>query len=62
MTESNPWHATTLEWTAPCPPGHGNFGEELPTVMSLAVRLMAFLAKKKISSRRSAPATVTAKH
>ena len=28
----NPWHATTLEWVAPTPPGHGNFGEELPTV------------------------------
>ena len=21
-TERNPWHATTLEWTAPSPPGH----------------------------------------
>jgi cytochrome c oxidase subunit 1 len=21
----NPWEATTLEWTAPSPPGHGNF-------------------------------------
>ena len=28
----NPWHATTLEWTVPSPPGHGNFGKELPTV------------------------------
>jgi cytochrome c oxidase subunit 1 len=27
----NPWKATTLEWqTATTPPGHGNFGEELP--------------------------------
>ena len=32
VTERNPWHANTLEWTAPCPPGHGNFGEELPEV------------------------------
>ncbi len=24
MTE-NPWDATTLEWSAPSPPGHGNF-------------------------------------
>ena len=31
-TERNPWHATTLEWQAPSPPGHGNFGEELPAV------------------------------
>ena len=29
---ANPWHATTLEWTVPSPPGHGNFGGELPTV------------------------------
>ncbi|QGJ69660.1 Cytochrome c oxidase subunit I [Planctomycetales bacterium 10988] len=21
----NPWHATTLEWSAPSPPGHGNY-------------------------------------
>jgi len=21
----NPWNANTLEWTAPSPPGHGNF-------------------------------------
>jgi len=32
VLENNPWHANTLEWTAPCPPGHGNFGEELPEV------------------------------
>jgi cytochrome c oxidase subunit I len=31
-TENNPWKATTLEWTVPCPTGHGNFGAELPTV------------------------------
>jgi cytochrome c oxidase subunit 1 len=29
----NPWRATTLEWqTATTPPGHGNFGPELPVV------------------------------
>jgi cytochrome c oxidase subunit 1 len=27
----NPWHANTLEWAAPSPPGHGNF-ETIPTV------------------------------
>src|SRR5215831_16327002 len=32
VTEKNPWHANTLEWTVPSPTGHGNFGEELPTV------------------------------
>jgi cytochrome c oxidase subunit 1 len=24
----NPWHATTLEWATPTPPGHGNFLKE----------------------------------
>jgi cytochrome c oxidase subunit 1 len=24
-TSDNPWHATTLEWSTPTPPGHGNF-------------------------------------
>jgi cytochrome c oxidase subunit 1 len=32
VTEKNPWNATTLEWTVPSPTGHGNFGDELPTV------------------------------
>jgi cytochrome c oxidase subunit 1 len=29
----NPWRAASLEWQTPeVPPGHGNFGEELPVV------------------------------
>jgi cytochrome c oxidase subunit 1 len=28
----NPWQATTLEWEAPSPPPHGNFGPQLPEV------------------------------
>jgi len=28
----NPWKANSLEWHAPSPPGHGNFGETIPTV------------------------------
>ena len=28
----NPWRATTLEWTAPSPPPHGNWGESIPVV------------------------------
>jgi len=32
-SEVNPWKATTLEWqTSEFPPGHGNFGDELPVV------------------------------
>jgi cytochrome c oxidase subunit 1 len=26
VAEANPWGATTLEWTVPSPPPHGNFG------------------------------------
>ena len=26
--DQNPWQATTLEWTAPSPPPHGNFAKE----------------------------------
>jgi cytochrome c oxidase subunit 1 len=28
----NPWYANTLEWTAPSPPPHGNWGLTIPTV------------------------------
>ena len=29
----NPWHANSLEWRTPeTPPGHGNWGDRLPTV------------------------------
>ncbi len=30
--EQNPWRATTLEWVAPTPPPHGNWGETVPEV------------------------------
>ncbi|MFN4179042.1 MAG: cbb3-type cytochrome c oxidase subunit I [Armatimonadota bacterium] len=30
--DRNPWKANTLEWQAPSPPPHGNWGEELPVV------------------------------
>ena len=29
---SNPWQATTLEWTTASPPPHGNFGSGVPSV------------------------------
>ncbi len=29
---ANPWNANTLEWLAPSPPPHGNFGDKLPEV------------------------------
>jgi cytochrome c oxidase subunit I len=32
VTEDNPWQASTLEWTAPTPPPHGNWLGPLPVV------------------------------
>jgi cytochrome c oxidase subunit 1 len=32
LTTPNPWEATTLEWTTPIRPGHGNWPGEIPEV------------------------------
>jgi cytochrome c oxidase subunit 1 len=32
VTSQNPWGSTTLEWTAPIHPGHGNWVGEIPEV------------------------------
>lgn len=32
LTTPNPWEATTLEWTTPINPGHGNWPGEIPEV------------------------------
>jgi cytochrome c oxidase subunit 1 len=32
LASANPWKATTLEWTVPSPPPHGNFGAVAPLV------------------------------
>jgi cytochrome c oxidase subunit 1 len=32
LTTTNPWDATTLEWTTPINPGHGNWPGEIPEV------------------------------
>ena len=32
VASSNPWEATTLEWSTPSPPPHGNFGHVDPLV------------------------------
>jgi cytochrome c oxidase subunit 1 len=32
LAPANPWNATTLEWTTPRLPGHGNWVGEIPTV------------------------------
>ncbi len=36
VTSKNPWGATTLEWTTPIIPGHGNWPGKLPTVQRWA--------------------------
>src|SRR5437879_916689 len=58
--EHNPWHATTLEWTAPNPPGHGNFGEELPTVYRWPFDY-SVPGEKEDFVPQTVPATVVAK-
>jgi cytochrome c oxidase subunit 1 len=32
VTSDNPWHANSLEWSTPTPPGHGNWPGSVPTV------------------------------
>jgi len=59
--ENNPWHATTLEWTVPCPTGHGNFGEELPTVHRWPFDY-SVPGEKEDFVPQTVPATVSAKH
>jgi len=58
--ENNPWHATTLEWTAPCPPGHGNWGAELPEVYRWPFDF-SVPGEKEDFIPQDVPATVTAK-
>ena len=60
VLERNPWHATTLEWTAPTPPGHGNFGEELPVVYRWPFDY-SVPGEKEDFIPQTVPATVVAK-
>ena len=34
----NPWNANGLEWSAPSPPGHGNF-ESVPSLLPRTLRV-----------------------
>ncbi|MEM9846250.1 MAG: cbb3-type cytochrome c oxidase subunit I [Bacteroidota bacterium] len=36
VTSKNPWNATTLEWTTPINPGHGNWEGNIPSVQRWA--------------------------
>ncbi|GIX03497.1 MAG: cytochrome-c oxidase [Planctomycetaceae bacterium] len=44
--DRNPWHCNTLEWTAPSPPGHGNF-DVLPVVYHGPYEYSSPLSKDK---------------
>ena len=54
----NPWNATTLEWTVPSPPGHGNFGPELPVVERWAFDYGLPGAKEDFVMQTEAPSKV----
>ncbi len=52
----NPWKATTLEWqTADLPPGHGNFGRELPPVYRWAYEFSVPGVKEDFVPQNLAP-------
>jgi cytochrome c oxidase subunit 1 len=60
-TVANPWLATTLEWTVPSPPPHGNFGSALPVVHRWAYEYsidgVAHDHTPQTASAREAPVT-----
>ena len=61
--DKNPWEANTLEWTAPSPPGHGNF-ETTPTVYRGPYEYSSPLVKEDWlpQDRKIGPEAVTASH
>jgi len=55
----NPWRATTLEWQTPeTPPGHGNWGKELPVVYRWAYDYSVPGAKEDFIPQNMPPAAV----
>ena len=58
---SNPWRATTLEWQTPeTPPGHGNWGKELPVVYRWAYDYSVPGAIRDFVPQNEPPAGLTA--
>src|SRR6188768_1191141 len=54
----NPWRATTLEWQTPeTPPGHGNWGKELPVVYRWAYDYSVPGAAQDFIPQNQPPAT-----
>jgi len=59
----NPWGATSLEWqTAETPPGHGNFGPELPSVYRWAYDFSVPGAKEDFLPQNMPPGPDTNNH
>ena len=60
--DPNPWNATTLEWQTPeTPPGHGNFGKELPIVYRWAYDYSVPGAKADFIPQNVPPSKVSGK-
>jgi len=58
---SNPWRATTLEWQTPeTPPGHGNWGKDLPVVYRWAYDYSVPGAKEDFIPQNQPPAVIQA--
>jgi cytochrome c oxidase subunit 1 len=52
----NPWNATTLEWQTPeTPPGHGNWGKDLPIVYRWAYEYSVPGAERDFVPQNQAP-------
>ncbi|MFQ5526944.1 MAG: cbb3-type cytochrome c oxidase subunit I [Thermoanaerobaculia bacterium] len=56
----NPWRATTLEWTVPSPPPHGNWTGEMPTVERWAYEYSAEEATEDFTGQTVATSQVPA--
>jgi cytochrome c oxidase subunit 1 len=57
IAPANPWHATTLEWQTPeTPPGHGNWGKQLPVVYRWAYDYSVPGAKEDFTPQNQLPA------
>jgi len=58
---ANPWRATTLEWQTPAtPPGHGNWGKEVPAVYRWAYDYSVPGAAQDFLPQNQPPAKSTA--
>ena len=57
VAESNPWHATTLEWTVASPPPHGNFGA-VPQVERWAYEYGVENGERDFATQTVSPVTV----